>query len=177
MYSLKCLFENIKGKKNDFVSQTWWILKEKQGVTESEAKLLELTIVPRRTLFISGTPTAPKVTLYPDVVTHYGMEEVGFTRIDDKNCTACAGVHRRGKKKKKNRGEKQDRGKGCWYMQTQWHRFGKASSSGWLVNRGVKLPCGSQSVGKSQAHWFNLYISVINVYRVEPGDYWNLCFF
>lgn len=24
----------------------------------------------------------------------------------------------------------------------------KASSSGWLVNRGVKLPCGSQSMGK-----------------------------
>lgn len=28
----------------------------------------------------------------------------------------------------------------------------KASSSGWLGNRGVKLPCGSQSVGKSPAH-------------------------
>lgn len=28
----------------------------------------------------------------------------------------------------------------------------KASSSGWLVNRGVKLPCGSQSMGKSPAH-------------------------
>lgn len=26
----------------------------------------------------------------------------------------------------------------------------KASCSGWLVNRGVTLPCGSQSVGKSQ---------------------------
>lgn len=28
----------------------------------------------------------------------------------------------------------------------------KASSSGWLTNRGMTLPCGSQSMGKSQAH-------------------------
>lgn len=54
----------------------------------------------------------------------------------------------------------------------------KASSSGWLVNRGVKLPCGSQSMGKSPAHWFNLYISVINVYcLLKPEDYWNFLFF
>lgn len=45
------------------------------------------------------------------------------------------------------------------------------------MNRGVKLPCGSQSVGKSPAHWFNLYISVINVYcSFKPGDYWNIFF-
>lgn len=104
------------------------------GCHWERSKLQELTIVPRRTLFISGTPTALKVTLYPDTVTHYGMEELWFTRIDKKNlvcesvkqqydcqgtserwtCTACAGVHARGggHEKRKNTAKEKNRTEG-----------------------------------------------------------------
>lgn len=72
---------------------------------------------------------------------------------------------------------KQDRGRDADICKCSDTDLEKASSSGWLVNRGVKLPCGSQSMGKSPAHWFNLYISVINVYcSSKPGDYWKFLF-
>lgn len=94
-------------------------------------------------------------------------------------CAACAGVQTRGgeKKRGKNNTENRKTGQDADICKRSDTDLEKASSSGWLVNRGMKLPCGSQSMGKSPAHWLNLYISVANVYcSLKPGDYWNIFF-
>lgn len=71
-------------------------------------------------------------------------------------CTACAGVQTREKSRKKkinnNNRENRKAGQDADICKRSDTDLEKASSSGWLVNRGVKLPCGSQSMGKSPAH-------------------------
>lgn len=88
------------------------------------------------------------------------------------------GEAKKKKKKRKNNRENRKTGQDADICKRSDTDLEKASSSGWLMNRGVKLPCGSQSMGKSPAHWLNLYISVVNVYcSLKPGDYWNtFCF-
>lgn len=118
---------------------------------------------------MNATPTVQYVTLYPDLVNHFGVENLIHqhrlrsclfvyhnmaARGPAENsvatnllCTTGTGVQMRGEQTTQIT-EKQDADI-CKRSDTDLE---KASSSGWLVNRGVKLPCGSQSMGKSPAH-------------------------
>lgn len=55
-----------------------------------------------------------------------------------------------GKKTEKDNRENRKTGQDADICKRSDTDLEKASSSGWLVNRGVKLPCGSQRVGKFQ---------------------------
>lgn len=89
LYSIcQCTVQNVcpknekeeKKKINDIVNQTRWdstsCVKEKQGAAESVGNRRNPASVVRRTLFISSTPTAQYVTLYPDMVNHYEIEKL-----------------------------------------------------------------------------------------------------
>lgn len=52
------------------------------------------------------------------------------------------------KKRRKNNRENRKTGQDADICKRSDTDLEKASSSGWLMNRGVKLPCGSQSMGK-----------------------------
>lgn len=122
-----------KKKINDIVNQTRWdstsCVKEKQGATESVGSCRNRQMLSGG-LFVSATPTAQYVTLYPDVVNHYGVEilihqhrlrsslyfcrnmatrgpaeDGGATNL---HCQRWSSDERR-KKKRKQRTEKQDR--------------------------------------------------------------------
>lgn len=54
------------------------------------------------------------------------------------------------KEEKNNNGESRKTGQDADICKRSDTDLEKASCSGWLVNRGVKLPCGSESAGKSQ---------------------------
>lgn len=54
------------------------------------------------------------------------------------------------KKEKNNNRENRKTGQDADICKRSDTDLEKASCSGWLVNRGVKLPCGSESVGNSQ---------------------------
>lgn len=102
-------------------------------------------------------------------------ENSGATNL---HCLHWSSDERGKKREEKNNTENRKTGQDADICKRSDTDLEKASSSGWLVNRGVKLPCGSQSMGKSQAHWLNLYISVVNVYcSLKPGDYWNIFFY
>lgn len=60
----------------------------------------------------------------------------------------CLSSDERQKKKRKNNTENRKTGQDADICKRSDTDLEKASSSGWLVNRGVKLPCGSQSMGE-----------------------------
>lgn len=155
----------FKKKKeiNDIVNQARWdsrgCVKEKQGATESDGGCRN----PSGGLLISTPPTGQYVTLCPDMVNHYRTEKLNSpasclcvrpnmaARGPAENGGAAdlrwsSGTEER--KKRKNNRENRKTGQDADICKRSDTDLEKASSSGWLMNRGVKLPCGFQSMGK-----------------------------